>query len=216
MINVEGFENQLNKLKEEPTIDNLLNKLRSLGPTAIFGGALRDWTLGKPPRDIDIVLDCPSKELEFLNSFKAEKNRFGGYYLKVGGTDFDIWNLESTWAIKNDSKFEKKLEVLPKTSFFNMDAITYRLDTKSFQDEGFTQAVTSRTLDIVYEPNPFPFLCVSKALIALSRYDFVPSANLKRYCDDQISRGYTRKSFDKYIEIRNMQADYDDCIKRLV
>lgn len=216
MINVEGFENQLSKLKEEPTIDNLLNKLRSLGPTAIFGGSLRDWTLGKTPRDIDIVLDCPAKALEFLNAFKAEKNRFGGYYLKVGGTEFDIWNLEATWALKHNPKFEKKLETLPKTTFFNMDAITYRLDTKAFQDEGFTQAITSKQLDIVYEPNPFPFLCVSKALIALSRYELAPSPNLKRYIDEQYDRGYTRKSFDKYSEMRNIQMDYDDCIKRLV
>jgi hypothetical protein len=216
MINVEGFENQLSKLKEEPTIDNLLNKLRSLGPSAIFGGALRDWTLGKTPRDIDIVLDCQSSELEFLNSFKAEKNRFGGYYLKVAGTDFDIWNLENTWAIKHNPKFEKKLETLPKTSFFNMDAIIYYLNTKTFQDEGFMQAISSKKLDIVYEPNPFPFLCVSKALIALTRYELSPAPNLKRYIDEQFARGYTRKSFEKYLEIRNIQADYDDCIKRVI
>lgn len=216
MITVDGIEAELDKLRTKPTIANLLNRLNSCGPALVFGGAIRDWVVGKTPRDIDIVLDCPRQALNFLTEFKAEKNRFGGYYLLLDGVELDIWNLDASWPHKNDSKFERKLESLTKTPFFNMDAVTYRLDTKVIQDDGFTQAMETKTLDIVYEPNPFPFLCVSKALCALSKYDMQPSANLKRYIDEQVHRGYTQKSFDKYVELKNIPLKFEECIKKLV
>lgn len=209
-------ETRFEELKKIPEIGPLFDELRAF-QTAIFGGAVRDWLLKKTPRDIDIVVDCSAKELEFLKSFNAQKNRFGGYYLKIGGIEFDIWNLESTWAFKNDSQFsgKKTLTHLTETVFFNIDGLIYLLPQKWTIDSSFTKAMCTKILDIVYEPNPFPFLCVSKALIALVKYDLTASDYLKRYIAEQNSRGYNKKSFDKYVEMRNIQAQYDECIKKL-
>jgi len=209
-----SIEDNLKKLQENPTIAQLLEKLSKAGPAVIFGGAIRDWIVGKTPRDIDIVLDCPSKSLEFLNQ-KSNKNKFGGYFLKIDGIEFDIWNLDATWAFKNDAKFSKNLKTLTQTVFFNMDTVLYYLDTGKLQDDGFTQAMESKTLDIVYEPNPFPFLCVSKALVALTKYDMRASDKLKRFIEEQKARGYTMKSFTKYAEMKGIPMTYEQVITRL-
>ncbi len=214
-----SIEANLKKLQENQTIAQLFEKLSKAGPAVIFGGAIRDWIIGKSPRDIDVVLDCPDSKLSFaLNSlglYKPERNRFGGYFFKIDGVEFDIWNLDSTWAFKKDTKFIKHLKTLPQTVFFNMDAVIYYLDTGSVLDNGFSQAMESKTLDIVYEPNPFPFLCVSKALCHLTKYEMRPSNNLKRYIDEQIGRGYTQKSFTKYVEMKNIPLTYEEVIKRI-
>jgi len=210
------IEGNLKKVQENSDVANLFSRLSSCGPAAIFGGAVRDWILTKSPRDIDIVLDCPTKSLEFLNSLKATKNKFGGYLVKINNIEFDIWNLDSTWAFGKDPKFKKNLKTLTQTCFFNMDAVLFYLDTGHLKDDGFTAAIESKKLDIVYEPNPFPFLCVSKALCALSKYEMTPSANLKRFIDEQMGRGYTKKSFTKYAEMKNIPLTYEEVIKRLV
>lgn len=212
---ITGIADNLKKIQEDATVERLIAKLNRCGPAVIFGGAVRDWIIGKTPRDIDIVLDCPNNSLEFLSNFKAQKNRFGGYYIKIGNLELDIWNLDSTWAFSKDPQFKKNLKTLTQTVFFNMDAVLFYLDTNHLQDDGFTQAMESRVLDIVYEPNPFPYLCVSKALCALTKYDMRPSENLKRFIAEQMDKGYTKKSFTKYAELKNIPMEYDECIKRV-
>jgi hypothetical protein len=204
------IEDNLKKVQENSDIATLFKRLSDAGPAAVFGGAVRDWVLGKTPRDIDIVLDCPINSLSFISNMEHKKNKFGGYHLVVGGVEFDVWNLDASWAFKADASFTKNLKTLTKTCFFNMDAVLFYLDTGHLQDDGFTAAIESKKLDIVYEPNPFPFLCVSKALCALRKYEMTPTDNLRRFIGDQMARGYTRKSFTKYAEMKGIPLTYEE------
>lgn len=215
MTDVTGIESNLLNLKQSSAIATFLEELGSLGPSLILGGAVRDWIYGKPHRDIDIVVDCSPSNLEWLSKYSAEKNRFNGYYLKVDGIEFDIWALDSTWALKKDKSFEKTLRTIPRTVFLTMDAVGYRLDTKEVYDSGFNHTVSNKQLGIMYEPNPFPFLCVSRALVGLVKYDLTPTLNLKNYIDEQVSRGYNKKSFDKYLEMRNIQGNFEEAMARV-
>lgn len=209
------IESNLLKLKESSAVSKFLQELESLGPALILGGSVRDWICGKSPRDIDIVIDCPLSNLEWLSSYKAEKNRFQGYYLVVDGVEFDVWALDSTWAIKKDKSFERTLQAIPRTVFLTIDAVGYRLDTKEVYDSGFNHAITTKQLGIMYEPNPFPFLCVSRSLVSLVKYDLTPTLNLKNYIEEQVSRGYNKKSFDKYLEMRKLQGNFEEVMERV-
>jgi hypothetical protein len=209
------IEDKVQELRQSPAIAEMLDGLNRCGPPMILGGAVRDWIFNKPPRDIDITVDCPIETLSFLTKYKARKNNFGGYKLKIDGTEFDIWSLESTWAFKNDASFEKNLVVVPRTVFLTTDAIAYRLDNKELYENGFSKCIETKKLGIVYEPNPYPFLCVSKALCALFKYELYASDNLKRFIDDQMGRGYTKKSFDKYNNLSGTNFEYEPCMKRL-
>lgn len=210
-----NIENNIAKLRTSPAIDEFLNKLVSCGPTLILGGAVRDWMLDKPYRDVDIVVECSNDKIDFLKKYKAELNRFKGYFLTIDGVDFDVWTVESTWALTIHSEFEKKIDVIPKTVFLSTDAVGYRLDSQEIYDAGFHQTVASKYLDIVFEPNPYPFVCVTRALLALVKYDLRPSDNLIRYIDEQISRGYNKKSFDKFLELRKLKGDFEEAMRRV-
>lgn len=209
------IEDNLKKVQENPDVANLFMRLNSCGPSAIFGGAVRDWAVGKTPRDIDIVLDCPAEALSFLKNGEHKRNKFGGYHIILNGIEFDIWNLDASWVFSNDPQFTKNLKTLTQTCFFNMDAVLYHLDTGNLQDDGFTNAMESKKLDIVYEPNPFPFLCVSKALIALTKYEMIASDRLRKFIDEQMGRGYNKKSFIRYAEMKDIPLTYEEVMSRL-
>lgn len=210
-------QRNLDSLKEDPQIAQLLSTVGGFGSSLILGGAIRDWFFGNAPKDIDIVVDCPASKLESLKEYSNKRNKFGGHKLTVSKTDFDIWSWEHSWALMNNPKFNKGIETITQAVFFNMDAIGYRLDTGEVVDSGFKAALESKTLDIVYEPNPYPFLQVSKALIMLKRYGLVPSVRLRSYVDGQQARGYNRGSFVRYQKLNYGDEIYnfDECMRAL-
>lgn len=213
---VEIAQRKLGNLREDPQIAQLLDRVSGLGSSLVLGGAMRDWFFGNPPKDIDIVVDCPASKLTFLDKYKGmTKNKFGGYKVNVSDTEFDIWSWEHSWALMNDSKFDKGLDTITKAVFFNMDAVGYRIDTQTVVDHGFKAALESKTLDIVYEPNPYPFLQVSKALVLLKKYDLKSSDRLRNYVEEQKGRGYNQASFKRYqvLNYGDTIHDYDECMK---
>lgn len=212
---LESTQNNISVLLKNEKLTKFFDELHECGSTLILGGAVRDWFVGKPPRDIDIVVNCIPSKLDFILKYKGKKNVFGGFKVKIEGVEFDIWSLESTWALKNDNNFLKRLPTLPKTVFLNIDAVGYCSDINLIYENGFLQAMTDKKLDIVYEPNPYPFFCVSKALCSLIKYDLETTDNLKNYIANQKDRGYTKKSFDKYNELNGLNYDYEEAIKRL-
>lgn len=215
---LENIRNSLSKIQEDTSTAQMLHRLKSGGDVSILGGAIRDWSLGRQPRDIDIVVGCPAPKLEDLLQHKAQKNRFGGFKIELNKVEFDIWSLDTTWAFKNDPKFNKKMEEVPETVFLNIDAIMFDLSGEKILDKGFGQAMETKTLDIVYAPNPYPYLCVSKALIALHKYDLRPSQRLSEFICDQINNGYTLKSFNMYQKVNygdDRIFNFEECMSRV-
>lgn len=215
---IENIKNSLDKIQEDASIAQMLHRIKSSGDVSILGGALRDWSLNRQPRDIDVVVNCSASKLDDLLQHKAKKNRFGGFKIELNKVEFDIWNLDSTWAFKNDPKFNKKMEEVPETVFLNIDAIMFDLCSNKILDKGFEQAMESKLLDIVYEPNPYPYLCVSKALIALHKYDMRPSKRLADFIRVQLDNGYTQKSFNMYQKVNygdDRIFNFEECLKRV-
>lgn len=215
IVDTAVIDKKVEELRQNSAVSKLLDQLGEVGAPLIVGGAVRDWFVGKDFRDLDIIVDCPKLDLWFLYQYKAIKNKFGGFKLNVGDVDFDIWSLESTWALQNDATFEKKLITFPQTVFLNIDAVAYRLDTKEIYQNGFFQAVEDKVIDIVYEPNPFPNLCVSKSLCAFYKYDWTPSDRLRVFINKQLDLGYDQKIFDRHQRLNKTNYNYDECIKRI-
>ncbi len=155
----------------------------------VFGGILRDIALYGPserPRDVDIVANCSSSELaSWLSSFPVKRTRFGGFRVRVHKWDFDIWALQDTWAFTT-THMEPTFANLPKTTFFNIEGIAAQLNTTAGQKRalysfGFAEAIASKVLDINFEPNPFPQLCVIRGLLTATRHNLLLSPKLARY-----------------------------------
>jgi hypothetical protein len=164
--------------------------------SVVFGGVLRDLVLygpAKRPRDVDIVVDCfPDDLATWLSEFPFQRTRFGGFRIQHRKWSFDIWSLKDTWAFKH-GHMAATFENLPKTTFFNIEAIAAQLNSpprrkRRLYSFGFTKAISSRILDINFEPNPFPQLCIIRGLLTAARHRLLVSPRLAEYMTQNADR----------------------------
>ena len=192
-----------NKLiNEYPNVKSLINQLENYGELFLFGGAIREYNdtkFSKIPRDFDIVINKKDKNLNLdniLKKFSYKKNRFNGYKLKIDSLEFDIWELENTWAFKENKvkclqgEYSKKLQ---ETVFLNIDSLVYNLNTQELYDDKYMDAMKKKELDVVLEENPFKELNLIRALIFKRKYNMSLSKQLKSIFKDYV------RSNDNYI-----------------
>lgn len=186
--NIESFEKEFGEYfydyilntKEE---EGFINKLSKVTELYVFGGLIRDFIISKEYygirnpeikyKDVDIVLSTTNDDTrKLLDKFIIRENSFGGFKLKINNTRYDIWSLESTWGLKNYPQipFDER-KTLINTSFFNNTAILYSINDRKFiYDELFSKFYYDMILDIVFEVNPYPELCIIKAMEYSSCY----------------------------------------------
>jgi hypothetical protein len=157
----------------------------------IFGGVLRDLMLldsAELPRDVDIVVEgVETSELErVFADLIQDRNRFGGLRLRAKGWLIDIWTLKSTWAFRERLKESISFDNLVQTTFLNVEAVAAELPIqpgrpRPFYSAGFFEATERKVLDINFEPNPYPGLCVVRSIMTALRLDWVMSRRLGTY-----------------------------------
>jgi hypothetical protein len=157
----------------------------------IFGGVLRDlfvYGASETPRDVDVVILGASLS-EFEHAFQDliyEKTRFGGLRLRTKDWLIDIWRLGDTWAFREHLVPDVSFAQLVRTTFLNVEAIAAEIFTtqgkqRRIYSHGFLEAVKRRVVDINFEPNPFPALCVVRSLITAIKLNFSMSRRLAEY-----------------------------------
>jgi hypothetical protein len=133
----------------------------------VFGGFVVDFLKqSNEHRDIDIViLSLNQKTLDLINAYGGIKNSFGGYKLNIDGVAIDIWAIKDTWAIKKMNNLDFDLiNQLPSTSFFNSTAIIYSVRAKKvIYHNKFIDFLYGNKLDILFQENPYPALCILKS-----------------------------------------------------
>lgn len=151
----------------------------------VFGGTPRGVMQEGPgyrPRDLDIVFDDADFE-KFAATFSehiTRRTRFGGLHLRIKNTEVDAWPLSATWAFREGLISDVSFKSLPRTAFFNADAIVVALTPEArgreFYEAGFERAWRDGALDINLKTNPFPALCVVRAfrLASSFRFHFTP------------------------------------------
>lgn len=164
-----------------------MEELAQKSEVLIFSGVIRDFFLKryKDIRDLDFVLGSfDEKTIDLIESKKFKKNSFGGYKVNIDSLDIDIWELENTWAIKNDKinpKLFKEL-TLPNSSFFNFSSIIYNFNNKKFiTTQKFEKFLESEKLNIVLEQNPLPELCLINTIYYKEKFKLKIDKNLKKY-----------------------------------
>lgn len=184
-------------------IAQALRDLRQCGGRAVFfGGAIRSLLISRllygrlgRPRDLDIVVDKISmgRLRERFFSDIVRENRFGGIHFRRAAWDFDIWPLKHTWAYLRDSVDIPTFEGLPGTTFFNLEAVAVEVWPEDGMSRSifsgcdqFFEGVFSRTLEINREDNPFPALCIARALVMARGMDLSVGPRLLRYLSENI------------------------------
>jgi hypothetical protein len=157
----------------------------------IFGGVLRDLALhgnSEAPRDVDVVVDdTDARGLELaFEDLIHERNRFGGLRLRTTGWMIDIWALRDTWAFREHLKEPVSFESLVQTTFLNVEAVAAEIPIqigrpRPIYSAGFFESVASKILDINFEPNPHPGLCVVRSITMALRLNWRISKRLGAY-----------------------------------
>lgn len=183
------------------TIDEI--RERTWG-AVFFGGTLRSLLLSRlnnnspgRPRDIDIVIDGASPE-ELRGSFEpfiSRQTRFGGLQLKRINWQFDVWPLSETFALKERGIEFPDFEDLPTTTFFNIEAVAIEIWPRRGHarrifstDDQFFHGIINRTIEINREVNPFPELCVVRALVMAANLQWKVGCRLLSYLAKHGSR----------------------------
>ena len=149
-----------------------IEKLAQEQEVYVFSGIIRDFFLGMPNtkhkfnkkskhnlRDLDFVLEGDCKA-EMFSAGNVLVNQYGGLKLQWGNVTVDVWSIEETWGI-----IEEGMPITPQslleTSFFNFSAIVYDYNNEKFLvGNQFLNFLNTNTLDVVYEKNPKPELCI--------------------------------------------------------
>jgi hypothetical protein len=160
-------------------------------PAVVFGGTLRDLVVkgsSEQPRDVDVVVDTPSlSAIESLfRQYIKKQTRFGGLHLNVGLWPIDIWPLPCTWALRDREPAGVTFADLPNTTFLDVEAVAAEIWPSSGRQrqvfgQRFFSAIESRTVGINHAENPFPELCVVRALLTAARLNFRLSNGLVEY-----------------------------------
>ena len=192
------------KVLEDNADKTILKYLLEYGDVLVFGGVIKDYLLEKKKhRDIDYVVESlPSNVNRVLSDFEARTNSFGGLKFKTNTHEYDLWEIKNTWAIKKhffsqeSNLFENinynidihdSKETLPSTAFFNLTAIIYSLvERKFYYHPDFKKAISKkRELDIVFNINPIPELCIVKSFEYFTDYQMKIGDKLKNYIIDK-------------------------------
>lgn len=172
---------------ERGEVYELIELTRKVGRVAIFGGMIRDLCIGGNrffDSDVDLVIEQQDKtNLEvILKDYKYELNSFGGYRLHLKKWQVDIWNIENTWAFKNNVVQNCGVKSLVGTTFFNWDAIIYEIDSGTiYADEKYLQNLHERYLDINMVENPNILSTLVRALRMVIKLDARLSPRLRNF-----------------------------------
>lgn len=163
-----------------------VNELEQLTNVIIFSGVIRNFFLKKRViRDLDLILvDRIAIEELIKSSMVINKNSYGGYKIKIGQINIDLWFLEDTWAFKYQKtfNFSELDKLVPSTAFFNFSAIIFKMREKVFHYSiDFVRFLRKKEIDVVYEPNMNYKLCVVNTYYYSKKYDLKISDKLKKF-----------------------------------
>lgn len=167
-------------------------------PAVFFGGTLRSLLVSRvasscfgKPRDVDIVVSGTTADSlrEGFADYFTRMTRFGGVKLRRSSWEFDVWPLNQTWALRESNARDLGFDDLPRTTVFNLESVAVDLwPTGSGRkrvvysgNEQFFEGVIDRTLELNREDNPYPKLCVVRALVMASAIDFKIGPRLANY-----------------------------------
>ena len=178
---------------EGDEIGGMIDRLSTVGNCAIFGGLARDFARdGRDAfkSDVDVVVHGDPKALDLLlSNMQGRRNQFGGYRLKHGRFDFDVWPLQMTWAARAGHVKLRSLPDLTKTTFFDCDAVLFDCHTLAIsRSDRFWTSIRQGIVDINLEPNPNRI----GTLVRILRMRFDKKLQLTPRLSSYLARGVAR------------------------
>lgn len=162
------------------------------GEVAIIGGMVRDIAMSGATSfssDVDLVLNIAPKRVdELAASLKATPNRFGGYGIRFPRWKVDFWALRNTWAHTQGHVKVRELSDLTKTTFFNVDAVIYTLNTRQIiAKDHYIERALARNLEVNLLPNPSIDGNLVRTVRRALRWNYTLGSNLRKFVSDNLN-----------------------------
>lgn len=180
-----SFKIYLKDFLLDPVSWQLLNVIATQTHIYIFSGVIRNFLLGEyENRDLDIVVSEMENiriPKDYLKSIIINKNSFGGFKIKIGQLQVDVWDIKNTWGLQK-LNLRKKPYNLINTAFFNFSAIIYDFNKERFIfNEKFESFYFDKSIDIVYKDNPNKALCIINTIYYSQKYYFIIKRDLCKW-----------------------------------
>lgn len=164
-------------MAERRAVSYFIEEVAVCANVFVFGGALRDISLLGAPRfssDVDTVVQVHDQDafMGIMRQYDAVQNRFGGYRVRLGRWNFDVWEVARTWAFSAGEVEARSPLSLLETTFFNWDAILYDWRTGTLHHKSdYFSALSTKYLEIVLEANPNAVGALIRSLRTISLSD---------------------------------------------
>ena len=183
----------------------------------IIGGFVRNTFLGESPRDIDIIVDISSKDLDAIITHynpPREKNNFGSY--KIHGkhdasgnnVSIDIWTLDSHAPFKIFEKNGLKTgwKQLPDSAWISIDGATWlpgknKVYVKNLKKTIRKNEISFINYDLFKGPVDNKYIIVSKLVENCQFYDLDESC--WRVMDTYFAKHPNNSSLIKILKEKN-------------
>ena len=184
-----SFKAYIDAVLPSGKVRELLDILVEQCDVYVFGGVIRNFLLGYPfHRDIDFVVYAKEKitlPIELLHGIDITRNKFGGVKLTLPHLTIDVWGLDRTWGVLQVGG-NPTPNTLIRTVFFNFSAIVFDYKKQNFiYSDDFLKFYKSKTMDLVYERNPYPTACVVNACYYALEYNFSIGKRLRTWISRQ-------------------------------
>ncbi|TDQ64484.1 hypothetical protein ATL17_2503 [Maritalea mobilis] len=182
-------------MAERKAVALFIEELSVCADVFVFGGALRDISLLGAPgfsSDVDTVVQVHDSDtfMDILGRHAAIQNKFGGYRVRVGRWNFDVWEVARTWAFSAGAVEARSPLSLLETTFFNWDAILYDWRFGSLHHgQNYFSELSEKYLELVLEDNPNTIGALVRALRTLGMSDeILAGPRLSKFVKDQFGK----------------------------
>lgn len=154
---LEALERVLTSPQHRSVLRTVCSSFHAPARALLFGGVIRNAVLASvlhrsfPARDADfVVFGMPSDDhlYDALKAFHPARNSFGGLKIQVDGSTVDIWRAELEQQIAGQPPIVQGVDDLLRCVTLTTDAVLYDPNEHIIFEEGFIQAVNTRTIDI--------------------------------------------------------------------
>ena len=187
MLSPSEFRCLLDDFRRRPVVAKITDLFVRRGwQSVFFGGVPRSLMFGEEPRDVDIVVDCPSMESlrQSLSSgdIDISFNSFGAIKFSFYGVLFDVWPLKDTRYFV-DYESRPNLPALLKSTHLTTDAIyaDVRPGGDISTSSAFDASMRHCRIDLNWAETSFPEKCIIRAVVTAKKLDFFMSSGLEKW-----------------------------------
>ena len=181
----QNFFRQFEKIsKDNISLYKLLYEPSRKTNVFIVGGFLRSVINQTVPRDIDIIFNFDSPQLEeIFHNLKLDFkiNKLGGYKIKLNTITIDAWTIHDNWAFKNRviSNYEyDPVNKIAEGTFFNFDSLVFDLFSERCNFKHYNDCVILNHLDIIRSSSRYTYGNPGKLNNVIRAFEIRRSTNL--------------------------------------